>query len=146
MFHQAKVEVDFPFYSHSVYEALTDLGRYPKWTAGMQSVSFTGTMFEGLRYDTKTEVLGKINEAHITVLRLVADRFIVLQNSSGIVQFEATYELVERQPQHTIVSCDVHLHFSKALFNLAQPVVEAIAESRIRTDLETLRAQLSAQK
>jgi len=140
--YTATIPVEFPHPAHVVYEALCDLGRYPQWNTGMKSISRTGRMQPGLRYTTVSDVLGRSNEAHIEVMQMIPDKAIALESSTGLIKFRAVFELAELAPNRCSVMCNLRFEFSHLIFNLAQPLVEAITENRIRGDLETLRASL----
>jgi Polyketide cyclase / dehydrase and lipid transport len=143
MSYLASVSVEFPQPSRVVYDALCALGHYPEWSAGMSSISYQGRMHPGLTYQTTVDVLGKENQSTIKVLDMVPDQAIVLQSIGGLIKFVAEFNIQTTPAKGCTVTCRVHLEFSRALFNLAQPLAEAIAENRIRNDLETLRDRLA---
>jgi hypothetical protein len=142
MSYAATIPVEFPFSRHRVYEALCDLGSHPRWNTGLTSISYTGTMHAGLEYVTKTNVMGKINQATVRVVELIPDEAIVLDSSTGLITFRAAFQIQELTPDSCTVICNLRFEFSKLVFNLAQSAVESLAEARIRGDLETLRSQL----
>jgi hypothetical protein len=144
MTHRAKVTVEFPCPRHELFEALLDLDRYPLWNSGMVKISHDGPMTPGLIYSTVTHTMGRSNEATVHVIEIVPDEAIVLESRAGIVTFHATFQLKTLSARRSAVSVHLRFSFSRALFNLAQPVAEAIAESRIRADLETLRALMGS--
>ena len=142
MSYHLTILFDFACPPARVYEALTDLGRYPDWTHDMTWVSHAGPMRTGLYYTTETLVLGRTNRSDIIVNKLVPERLITLQSQSGLVEFTAEYHLAEAAGSGCCLTLYVQLSFSKAVFNLARPVAQAVAEARIRGDLENLRARL----
>jgi uncharacterized protein YndB with AHSA1/START domain len=143
MSYVASIPVEFPHPAHVVYEALCDLGRHPQWNTGMSTISHTGHMKKGLIYTTRVMVMGRVNQSTVEVIELVPDKLIVLESKTGLVDFRVAFAVLETDPKACIVTCDLRFMFSNAVFNLARPVVEAITETRIRGDLETLRAFLS---
>jgi hypothetical protein len=142
MSYAATIPVDFDCPRSEVYEALCDLGSYPKWNTDMTSISYTGRMHVGLQYTTSTNVLGHVNKATIEVVEMVPNEVIVLASHTGLITFRAVFQLKEITPDSCSVICNLRFKFSTLVFNLARPVVEAAAESRIHGDLETLRSLL----
>lgn len=138
--------VEFPHSRQVVYEALRDLGHYPQWTSGMTSISHTGQMRTGLVYETKTNVLGRVNKSVVKVVKLIPSEAIVLESRAGLVTFRAVYELAEVSPDSCKVICNLKFTFSNLVFKLAQSAVEGLAEARVRGDLEMLRDSLDKEK
>lgn len=134
--------VVFPLARNKVYDALCDLPRYPEWNTGMKSMSATGPMTEGLEYETSTAVAGHTNHARIKVERLVPNEEIELVNNSGLIHFRAYFRLHELEPDRTEVICTLRFELMGPIFVLARPVIENMARTRIRGDLEKLRQQL----
>jgi hypothetical protein len=108
----------------------------------MVRISHTGPMKPGLVYQTTSVVMGMTNNATVEVVELKPDELIVLASKAGLVGFKGEFELTEAGPNSCTVVCRLDFVFSKAVFNLAQPVVETVAKNRIESDLETLRAIL----
>jgi ribosome-associated toxin RatA of RatAB toxin-antitoxin module len=142
MSYSAIIPVEFPYPRPKVYEALCDLGSYPQWNSGMISISHLGRMQVGLEYTTKSSVLGKINKSTVRVVEMIPDESIVLDSLAGLIKFRATFQLRELTPGSCALTCSLKFEFSQAVFDLARPVIESIAETRIRTDLEVLRSSL----
>ncbi|HEX3081937.1 MAG TPA: SRPBCC family protein [Candidatus Saccharimonadia bacterium] len=142
--YAATVPVEFNCSQHTVYTALCDLGRYPQWNSGMTGISHHGPMTVGLTYTTTTAVMGRVNETRIKVLHLVPNESIVLESEAGLIAFHAEFRLTKLGPSSCSVTCDLRFEFSNLLFQLARPVVQALTETRIRSDLEALRVLLSA--
>ena len=139
----ATVPVEFPCPKHVVYEALCDLSRYTSWTSGMTSVSYSGRMHVGLEYNTTTKVLGRVNQAKVRVAEMAPDEAIVLVSNSGLITYRAAFQLRFISAESCSVICNLRFQFSKLVIHLAQPVIESMAEDRIRGDLETLREHLA---
>jgi hypothetical protein len=144
MSYAATIPLEFPCSVKTLYEALLDLSSYPKWNTGMTRISYTGPMYAGLKYETTSEVLGKINRANVVVTELIPNNTIALESHTGIIAFEAIFKLHELDPNQSSVVCNLNFTFSSVIFNLARPVVEFNAQNRIRTDLETLRSLITA--
>ena len=142
MTYLVTIPVEFPHPRHTVYEALCDLGGYPKWTSGMKGISHLGPMYPGLIYEASTEIMGKLNVTTVEVVQLVPDKAIVLESRSGMVKFRAVYVLEAHGPQRCKVICSLKMEFDNLIFQLAQSAVGTMTENRIRADLETLCRQL----
>jgi hypothetical protein len=100
-------------------------------------------MRPGLRYTTETHILGRINRSEVEVREMIPDRLIVTQSRAGLVEFTAEYHLEEKENGHCRLNLYIHMSFSPAIFNLARPVVEGVAEARIRSCLEKLSSMLA---
>jgi hypothetical protein len=109
----------------------------------MTNISHTGRMHIGLEYITTTKVLGQVNKSIVRVAEMVPDEAIVLVSDRGLITYRAVFEL--RFLTHTSCSviCNLRFQFSSLVINLARPAVESMAETRIRSDLEALRDQLT---
>jgi len=142
MSYTATIPVEFTHPRHFVYEAFCDMGRHQEWNKGLTEISYKGRMYEGLKYATITNVLGKVSKSNLQVVKMVKDELIILESGSGIVTFRAIYEFKEVPPDSCNLTCTLLFTFSKAVFKLAEPVVVTVAENIIRGDLETLRASL----
>ena len=138
------VSVYFLHPRSEVYAALCDLGKYSLWNSGMTDVSYPGVMYEGLRYQTKTVVAGRTNEADIEVVRLVPDKEIELNSEAGLIAFRAMYILHDTTDKSCEITCSLRFEFNKLVLYLARPAIEAMAQARLRGDLETLAAMLQA--
>jgi uncharacterized protein YndB with AHSA1/START domain len=141
MSYVATIPVVFPCSPIEVYEALCDLGLYQLWNSGMVSISHTGKMQEGLRFQTESMVAGgMVNASEAEVVKLVPGKLIELVSYNGLVAYRATFTLMPKGTGATEVTCVLKFEFKNYVLNLARPVIEGMAEARIRGDLETLRA------
>lgn len=140
--YQLSIAVEFPFPAPVVFDCLIDLRRFPDWAQDVVYVSTTVRMHAGLTFSTETRMLGRVNQSEITVRELAPGRLIVLESETGLVSFLASYNIIEMGGSHCRVVCNARLTFSKAVFNLARLAIEAVAEARIRGDLEALRSLL----
>lgn len=143
MSYAATIPVGFTHPRHFVYEAFCDMGRHQEWNKGLTEISYKGRMYEGVKYTTVTNVLGKVSKHNVQVVKMIKDEMIILESGSGIVTFRAVYEFKEVTPDSCILICTLIFTFSKAVFKLAEPVVVTVAENIIRGDLETLRTSLA---
>ncbi len=130
--------VEFPYAAAEVYTALCDLPRYPLWNTGMKTISATEPMRVGLEYVTTTAVAGHLNKAHIIVERLSANEEIELVSQTGLIHFRAYFRLIQLMPRRTEVICTLRFELHGSIFVLARSVIEGMARTRIRNDLERL--------
>jgi hypothetical protein len=107
------------------------------------SISHTGRMREGLRYEVKGMIAGgKVTASEIEVVRLIPNQEIEVVNYAGLVAYRGMYRLVPRGPHETEVICTLKFEFQNYVLDLARPVIEAMAGARLRGNLEALRAIL----
>jgi len=144
MSYHITIPVEFSSPPEEVYDALADLGRWPEWVENMTSVSTTQPMRPGLQCTTETQVLGRTNQSEILVRKMIPHRLIVIQSQAGLFDFWTEFHLADMAPSHCRVTLQLQMNFSKALFNLARPVVEATAEVKIRGHLEKLSSMMAA--
>lgn len=133
----------FPCPAREVYAALIDLRAYPEWSGDLVRVSHRGPLALGLKYETETQVMGHKQISRIEVVRLVPDKEIELINDAGLISYRLLFRLIEHSPGETELVCVVRFEFNNLVMELARPQIEAMAESRIGTDLENLRARLA---
>ncbi|HEY2004726.1 MAG TPA: SRPBCC family protein [Candidatus Saccharimonadia bacterium] len=133
--YEASVSVDFECSREVVYGILSNLGRYPEWNHGMIYISHTGPMYAGLKFETRTRVLGQINAADVEVVHLVPPALIRLQSKTGLVSYNAVYRLKDRANGGSMVTCDLKFEFSKAVLSLAHEAIEGMARDRLENDL-----------
>jgi len=110
----------------------------------MLSVSTLEPMHQGMVYRTTSVATGRKIDALIKVTHLEPSREIRLENSTGAVAYEAVFTLTPHGANETQVSCQLSFEFRNFVLELAKPVVESIATARIKGDLETLRALITA--
>jgi|SRR6185369_10583715 len=139
----ATIPVVFPYSKPEVYRALCNLEMYPLWNSGMKSISTTQMMEVGLRYKTETTVAGHVNISEIEVVRLVPEAEIELEGHSGLISYRCVFLLKKQSAETTEVVCSLRFEFRNFVLDLARPVIEAMAQARVRGDLEMLRALLA---
>lgn len=130
--------VIFPFSRYIVFNALIDLAMYPAWNSGMTTISQAGRMTQGLRFRTSTNLGAYVNNAHVTVERLVENEYIELVNNTGAIAFRILYNLVELSPYETELICTMRFEFRTFEMNATRPVIEAMTRARVRRDLMVL--------
>jgi uncharacterized protein YndB with AHSA1/START domain len=136
----ATIPVVFPYPRERVFEALIDLDLYSYWNSGLQSVSHTGKLVPGMRFRVESLVAGgRVNVSDIEVTQLVHPELIELVSNTGVVRYRVTYELRKYGVDATEVICVLRFEFKNFVLDLARPVIEAMAATRIRGDLETLK-------
>ena len=138
------VSTIFDIDSKSVFDALCFLDDFPLWHSGMISVSKKGFLKENMLYSTQTVVLGEMNLASVEVTRYEPNSTLELVNNSGIVKYHQLYKLISESPNQTEVVCMMQFDLKTISSNLARPVIENMAETRLQGDMETLRSLLVA--
>lgn len=99
-------------------------------------------METGMQYETRTNVAGHVNEAHILVVRLLPHKEITLRSAAGIIHFDATFELKDDPDGGSTVTCELAFRFRNFVMDLARPILEGMARDRMKHDLQTLANQL----
>lgn len=138
MVYKTSATVDFECDRQTVYKALCYLGRHPEWSQGMIYISHTGPMYPGLRYQTRSRVMGQINAADVEVVNLVPNELVRVKNESGLIGFDAVFLISEEEGGRSKVTCRLAFKFHYAVMNLARPAIESMARDRIQNDLMKL--------
>ena len=128
----------------TVFEALCFLDNFPLWHIGMISVSKKGILKENMLYSTQTIVLGQMNQSSVEVIRCEQYTTLELVNNAGIVKYHQLYKLISETQNQTEVICMMQFDLRSIASDLARPVIENMAETRVRGDMETLRSLLVA--
>ncbi len=144
MNYGVSVSTIFNLDPESVFAALCFLDNFPLWHSGMISVSKKGYLKENMLYNTQTIVLGELNKASVEVIRYEPNTTLELVNNAGIVRYHQLYKLISETPSQTEVICMMQFDLKTIASDLARPVIENMAESRVRGDMETLRSLLAA--
>lgn len=144
MNYGVSVSTIFTLDPKTVFDALCYLDNFPLWHSGMVSVSKKGYLKENMLYSTQTVVLGEINKASVEVLRCEPNITLELVNNAGIVKYHQLYKLISETPSQTEVICMMQFDLNSVASDLARPVIENMAEIRVRGDIETLRSLLVA--
>jgi uncharacterized protein YndB with AHSA1/START domain len=121
-----------------VYGALVNLKTHPLWNSGMTRISDDGVMYEGMHYEVETAVMGQTSRHDVEVVRLVPDKLVGLFNDSGMVRFQLEYRLADAPDGGTDVTCSFNFQLHNFVLNLGRAAIEEMAETRMRSDLETL--------
>lgn len=114
MGYNITITVPFACPPREVYEALSNLTRYPDWIDGMTSVTPAGHMHPGLLYITETQVLGRTNRSKVLVREMVADKLIVTESQAGLVEFVAKYHIEDQPGGHSLLNLELCMSFSPA--------------------------------
>lgn len=144
MHYGVSVSTHFNLDPKTVFEALTFLDNFSLWHSGMIAVSKKGYLKENMLYSTETVILGEINKASVEVIRYEPNTTLELLNHSGIVKYHQLYKLISESPNETEVICMMQFDLNTIASDLARPVIENMAETRVRGDMETLRSLLVA--
>lgn len=127
-----------------VYQALTFLDEYPLWNSGVIRVSKSGYLVENMLIGMESIVGGKPVISNLEIARLVPHQSIEMINNSGIISYRLMYELLSHSANETELICMLQFTFKNFAMDIARPAIEAMAENRIRGNLESLRILLQA--
>jgi hypothetical protein len=133
---------DFDAPVEAMFELFVDLKRIHLWTAGMQPVTDAARMTAGLTYTAINVTAGQPTRSRVTVTELVPLQRVRLVNSGSIVTYDALVLFSSPQPQRTRITCNMHFNVSAGVLEEAKPVIEAMAEARVRGNWEVLRTLL----
>ncbi len=125
-----------------VYEALCFLDDYPLWNISMVRISKNGYLKENMLVETESIVVGQKVVSNFEIVRLVPNKVIEMVNNSGSITYHAMYQLLSESPDESEVICTLRFEFNGFILNLARPIVEGMAESRLRNNMEALQALL----
>jgi len=108
-------------------------------------ISHTGPMFPGLKFETRTRVLGQINAAEVEVVNLIANTVIKLRSNTGLISYDATYRLRDKDGGGSVVTCDLVFEFNNVVLDQARGAIEDMARDRLERDLRKLAEILCGQ-
>lgn len=134
----------FPHPPGVVFAGLCRLDDYHLWHSGMIAISKTGMMIENMLFETETIINGQSVKANVEVVRLVPNIQMELLNRSGGITYRALWRLLSERPNETELICMLQFEFNSFTLDLARPVIESMAEIRLKARMETLRTLLSS--
>lgn len=127
-----------------VFQALTFLDEYPLWNSGVIRVSKSGYLVENMLIEMESVVGGEVVVSNLEIVSMVANKSIEIVNNSGVVSYRLMYQLLSHSPDVTELVCVLQFTFKKFSMDIARPAIEAMAENRIRSNLESLKILLNA--
>lgn len=110
----------------------------------MISISKKGQMTENMLFETESAVMGRVTRSSIEVVKLESPKTIEMINNAGAIAYHAMYRLISETPGETEVVCMLQFELKSLALNLARPLIEGMAESRLRGNLELLKLLLEA--
>jgi hypothetical protein len=144
MAYTVSVSVIFDLPAEEVFDALCRLDDYLLWNSDLVRVSKGGRITENMLIETEANVLGQRVISKLEIVSVMPPISIEMVNNSGAISHRTMYRILPMGPSKTEVVCMLQFTFNSFVLNLARPLVEALAEGRIRANLETLRALLAA--
>lgn len=122
-----------------VFEWLTDLDRMPLWSSGLLEVKRRGKMQPGIVFETRSNVMGQVTSATAEVRSLTPERELELINNTGAILYRAVYRLIPSDDQtELILWCQIEPR--SRVFQLARPLIESLAATRLQADMNMLKA------
>jgi ribosome-associated toxin RatA of RatAB toxin-antitoxin module len=129
----------YPVSRECLWSLLVDLDSYPLWIPSIISLSEVGPLREGLAYEAKSRLYGRITgQSRISVTRLLVNDEIELVNESGVIAYRAMYKFIEVSPKDTELVFTLRFEFNYRLMGLGHIKVERSARARIEGDLKRL--------
>ena len=140
MTYLVSVSTIFNLPANKVYEALCFLDNYPLWNISMVRISKSGYLEENMLVETESIIVGQKVVSNFEIIRLIPNELIEMINNSGAITYHAMYQLLSESPNETEVICTLRFEFSGFILNLGRPIIEGMAESRLRNNMEALQA------
>jgi hypothetical protein len=134
---------DFPYAAAAVFDLFTDLTRMHLWSLGMLAVTGVPRMYKGLVYTSTSVTAGQMSRSRIEVTEFIQDHEVQLTNNAGVITY---YMLVLFEPLTSTrcrVTCKMQFSLSAGLLDEARPVIESMAEARVRGNWEMLKSMLA---
>jgi hypothetical protein len=88
--------------------------------------------------------VGQITRSSIEVIKVESPKTIEMINNAGAIAYHSMYRLISEAPGETEVVSMLQFDIKSLVLDLARPVIEAMAESRLRGNLEMLKVLLEA--
>ncbi len=132
------IKVTLPADRATVFTAMCDTSRYPLWNSGMKHISVTKPLEKGMQYQTETILAGHVIQAYVEITRLIPNEAIEFTSESGALSYKALFTFQDIDGGHTQVSCTLQFQFRSFVIDLARPVIESMAQTRVRGNLESL--------
>ena len=111
----------------------------------MLSISSSDMLTEGMKFKTESTAAGRVNKSEVLVTRLIPDQEIELVSETGLITYRAVFKLGPVEPNSTEVLCVLKFEFNNFVLKMARPVLESMAQARVKGDLEALRALLQGE-
>lgn len=135
---RVNVQVNIQAPVADVFAFLIDLDRHQLWNTGLLEVGKTGLLREGMAYATVSSLMGRTFQGRNKVTALAKDQRLTIENQSGPVSYTVTYEL-GGEDEMTRLTCRCDISGQMSFFNLAAPLLEYLAQSRLEADLKMLK-------
>ncbi len=133
---------DFPCAVEPLFDLMTDLTRFHLWNTNTLAITEAPRMHKGLAYTAQTVTAGQLSKSRVQVTDLIPNQEIHLTNNAGAVSYDALLLFEPTGHDRTRVTCKMRFTLSSGLIDAARPVIETMAETRIRSNWQILRALL----
>lgn len=124
--------------AHAVFKYLTDLKYIHLWNPQLTYVSSKEKLKLGSKYQTTTQVLGVNIESNNVVSRFQQDEFLQIDNTTGMVQFAAAFEIKE-QADSVMLKCITSVSSTHKAFAFSGSVLKILARRELQADLQALK-------
>lgn len=133
---RVNVQVNIKAPVADVFAFLIDLDRHRLWNTGLLEVGKTGLLREGMTYSTVSSLMGRTFQGRNRVSTLRKNQILGIENQSGPVSYSVTYELAAVDETTTMLACRCDISGQMSFFDLAAPLLEYLAQSRLEADLK----------
>jgi uncharacterized membrane protein len=128
-----------------VFSYLKDLKYHSLWNPHLQKISPITKLQPGVAYKTSSLILGIPVSGTNTVLRLKPNEVLEIQNVAGTLEYKVTFRL-KQSGKGTTVRCTTNLYAKHSSFVFAAPLLKALAQRELRTDLDALKEAVEQKK
>jgi uncharacterized protein YndB with AHSA1/START domain len=135
---QVTIRIEIAAGQAEVFEYLANLKAHKRWNSSLQELSSTERLKLGTTYESTSIVLGKTNISRNRVTEFDEGHELRIQNDSGPLTYDVCYKL-EADGGKTIMVCECEISGHVSFFNLAAPLLEYMAETKMEADLNALR-------
>jgi uncharacterized protein YndB with AHSA1/START domain len=136
---------DFAHPAEAVFELFTDLTKIHLWNVGMLAVTDAPRMHKGLVYTASSINAGQLSRSRVEITDYELNRKIEMTNNTGVITYRALTLFEPTTPGHSRITCRMKFSLSAGLLDEARPVIEAMAEARIRGNWQMLNSVLTQQ-
>lgn len=121
-----------------VFAYLADLKRHFLWNPHLQSVSSSSFLQPGFTYKSSSLLLGIRVSGVNRVVKILPERRLEIENSTGTLRYKVSYELRRRQDK-TRVTCTTQVVTDSQAFAFTAPVLKILARRELQADLQALK-------
>lgn len=131
-----KVTIEAP--ATRVFTYLSDLKYHHLWNPQVLRISQHGKLKLDSSFTSISLLLGVKVESENVVTKFVSPKVLEIQNSTGMVQYTANFQLFQADKTTLVVlATDVSTHSNA--FAFAPPLLKILAKRELQTDMQALK-------